>query len=104
MPDSYIRHPTTGTETTTLDGDFHFAGNVEVAGTLTRNGQAVGGSVSLETPTGVVNGSNDEFVFTAPPIIVFRNGVNESRLGSVTGNTFTFNLPPEVGDDIEGIV
>lgn len=63
-----------------------------------------GSSVSLETPTGAVNGTNDDFVFTAPPIVVFRNGVNETRLGSIATNTFTFDTPPETGDDIEGLV
>lgn len=66
-----------------------------------------GGSVTLETPTGDVDGVNDEFVFSAPPIVVFRNGVNETRLGSIVGSVFTFNIPPSAengGDDIEGLV
>ena len=63
-----------------------------------------GGSVTYETPTGTVNGVNDDFVFTGPPIAVFRNGVNETRLGSISTNTFTFDTAPETGDDIEGLV
>lgn len=63
-----------------------------------------GDSIAFETPTGDVDGLNDEFVFTAPPILVFRNGVMEIRLGTVAGNTFTFDTPPETGDDIEGLV
>lgn len=63
-----------------------------------------GGSAALETPTGTVNGVNDTFTFTAPPISVYRNGVMETRLGSVVGNTFVFNTPPVQGDDIEGLV
>lgn len=63
-----------------------------------------GGSVSMETPTGAVNGTNDDFVFTAPPKVVFRNGVNETRLGTISTNTFTFDIPPDTGDSIEGIV
>lgn len=63
-----------------------------------------GGSVTLETPTGDVDGVNDEFVFSAPPIAVYRNGVMESRLGTVSTNTFTFDIPPDTGDDIEGLV
>ena len=105
MGDSYIRNPVTGSETTSLDGDFRFAGNVDVSGTLTQNGQAIsGGSVSLVTPTGAVNGSNQVFTFSAPPIAVFRNGVQETRLGSIAGNVFTFDTAPETGDDIEGLV
>lgn len=61
-------------------------------------------NISLETPTGDVDGVNDEFVFTAAPIIVFRNGVNETRLGTISTNTFTFGIPPQEGDDIEGII
>lgn len=63
-----------------------------------------GGSVSLATPTGTVNGVNDDFVFASPPIVVFRNGLNETRLGTIATNTFTFDSPPETGDDIEGLV
>lgn len=63
-----------------------------------------GGSSSLETPTGDADGENNEFTFTSPPILVFRNGVMESRLGLVDGNVFTFDTPPEEGDDIEGLV
>lgn len=63
-----------------------------------------GDSVALETPTGDVDGVNDEFVFSAPPIVVFRNGVNETRLGTIAANTFTFDTPPDIGDDIEGLV
>lgn len=70
----------------------------------TQNTAASGNSVSLETPTGAVNGVNDDFVFTAPPIVVFRNGVNETRLGTIATNTFTFDTAPETGDDIEGLV
>lgn len=70
----------------------------------TQNTAPTGGSVALETPTGAVNGTNDDFVFTAPPIVVFRNGVNETRLGTIATNTFTFDTPPETGDDIEGLV
>lgn len=60
--------------------------------------------VTLETPTGDVDGVNDAFLFTKSPIIVFRNGVNETRLGTIDANTFTFATPPEEGDDIEGLV
>ena len=63
-----------------------------------------GASVAMETPTGDVDGMNTDFVFTAPPIQVFRNGVMELRLGTVSTNTFTFDTPPEVGDDVEGLV
>jgi hypothetical protein len=61
-------------------------------------------SLSLETPNGEVDGENVAFTFTGPPILVFRNGVMERRLGSIATNVFTFNTPPEMGDNIEGLV
>lgn len=61
-------------------------------------------SFTIETPTGDVDGVNDEFTFTAPPISIYRNGVMERRLGTTLGNVFTFNTPPDLGDDIEGMV
>ena len=67
-------------------------------------GEGGGGGGTYEEPTGTVNGINAAFTFTAPPILVFRNGVMEKRLGSVVGNVFTFVTPPETGDDIEGLV
>lgn len=63
-----------------------------------------GGSLTLETPDGVRNGVNRDFEFSGPPIAVYRNGVMERRLGTILGNVFTFNLPPDLGDDIEGLV
>jgi len=63
-----------------------------------------GGLSAPVTPTGSINGINASFVFPAPPKMIFRNGVMEYRLGSVAGNTFTFDTPPETGDDIEGYV
>lgn len=69
-------------------------------------GGSSGGAVTLalETPTGDVNGVNDTFTFTGPPLSVFRNGVMERRLGSVVGDTFVFDSPPDADDDIEGLV
>lgn len=64
---------------------------------------ATGGS-TREVPAGAVNGSNSAFTFTAPPILVYRNGVNETRLGGVTGNVFTFDSAPDADDDIEGLI
>lgn len=63
-----------------------------------------GGSLVFETPAGAVDGVNVTFTFTAPPIIVYRNGVMETGLGSVVGNTFVFNTPPVAGGLIEGYV
>lgn len=62
------------------------------------------GSLSLETPTGVVDGVNDTFTFTSPPIMVFRNGKMETGLGTVVGNTFIFDEPPVVGGVVEGYI
>jgi hypothetical protein len=67
-------------------------------------GNTEGNGGTYEIPTGTVNGINAAFVFSAPPILVFRNGVMETRLGSVSTNTFTFDTPPDEGDDIEGLV
>lgn len=87
-----------------LDGDILLkAGKtVKVNGTDALGGGGGGGT--YEIPTGSVDGSNAAFVFTAPPILVFRNGVMEKRLGSISTNTFTFDAPPESGDDVEGLV
>lgn len=63
-----------------------------------------GGIPTFETATGDRDGVNDEFTFTAPPLLIYRNGVMERRLGTILGNVFTFNLPPDLGDDIEGLV
>lgn len=109
MADTYVRDPVTGQETTVLEGHYEIKGNFNVRGSLTQNGSAVGsggssGTGSLEVPAGAVNGSNADFVFSVSPILVFRNGVMESRRGTINGNTFTFDSPPETGDEIEGLV
>lgn len=67
-------------------------------------GSSGGVTLALETPTGAVNGVNATFTFTGPPLSVFRNGVMERRLGSVVGDTFVFDSPPDADDDIEGLV
>lgn len=61
-----------------------------------------GDALTRETPVGAINGSNAAFTFTAPPLLIFRNGVNETRLGSIAGNVFTFDIAPNIGDEIEG--
>lgn len=63
-----------------------------------------GGSVTLETPTPLPDDVEDTFTGSAPPKMVFRNGVMELRLGSVVGSTFVFDTPPATGDDIEFVV
>lgn len=68
------------------------------------SGGGDGETGTLETPTGVVDGVNATFTFTAPPTTVYRNGVMETRLGAVVGNTFVFDIPPDTGDSIEGVV
>jgi hypothetical protein len=62
-----------------------------------------GGSyeVATESPA---TGSNDTFTFSGPPVLVFRNGLMENRLGSVVGNTFVFDSAPNADDDVEGLV
>jgi len=50
------------------------------------------------------DGVDDEFTFTGTPVCVFRNGVNETRLGTIDGSTFTFDAAPDADDDIEAIL
>jgi hypothetical protein len=50
------------------------------------------------------DGVDDEFTFTGTPVCVFRNGVNETRLGTIAGSAFTFDSAPADGDDIEAIL
>jgi hypothetical protein len=50
------------------------------------------------------DGLDDEFTFTGTPVCVFRNGVNETRLGTIAGSAFTFDSAPADGDDIEAIL
>lgn len=63
-----------------------------------------GGGGTYEASSTVPNGARVAFTFTAPPVMVFRNGVMETRLGSIAGNVFTFDSAPETGDDVEGLV
>jgi hypothetical protein len=80
--------------------------NLDVLGTVTENGQPIeGGSEgAYEVPAGEVDGVNDTFTFSAPPKLVFRNGVMEMRKGTVEGNDFVFDAAPVEGDDIEGLI
>lgn len=68
--------------------------------------QSGGASVTLETPTGAINGTNDDFVFTAAPIAVYLNqGLQyDPDDYSADGSTITFNTPPEVGDKVRGLI
>lgn len=52
------------------------------------------------------DGEDVEFTFTGRVISVFRNGVNESRLGQFSENplTFIFDAVPDANDDIEALV
>jgi hypothetical protein len=67
------------------------------------SGAAGGGSYEAATES-PATGSNDTFTFTAPPTLVFRNTVMERSLGSVVGNTFVFDVAPNLNDVIEGLV
>lgn len=64
-----------------------------------------GESVALETPTGAVNGVNDDFVFTTTPTAVFYQGVLQTPTVDYTlsGVTATFVVPPVTGI-IQGLV
>lgn len=60
-------------------------------------------SLSMETPTGVVNGVNTEFVFTSPPTQVFLQGVLQNGTDyTLAGTTVTFNVPPNSA--VQGLV
>lgn len=102
------RNSSTGRTQRRLHADYIIDGNLDVTGVLTQDGETIGGesgtSATYEHPTGTINGSNAAFTFTAPPKLIFRNGVMERRLGEISGNIFTFDTPPETGDDIEGLI
>lgn len=57
------------------------------------------GALSMATPTGAVNGINVTFVFTAPPIQVFYQGILQALTTDYTlaGSTVTFNVAPVTG-------
>lgn len=72
-------------------------------------GSAAGGgggitSLAMETPTGAVDGVNDEFVFTAPPTQVFYQGVLQNGTDyTLVGSTVTFTIPPVTGS-VQGLI
>lgn len=70
-------------------------------------GNAGGGgeTVTLETPTGAINGVNTVFVFTSPPIFVtYQNVIQTLTVDyTVVGSTVTFTVPPNSGL-IQGLV
>lgn len=66
--------------------------------------QSTAGGVAMETPTGAVDGMNDEFVFTSPPIFVTYQGVIQNGGDyTVVGSTVTFTTPP-VSGTVQGLV
>ena len=68
----------------------------------------IAGYVVGELPSGSINGINDTFTLAQSPVSdterVIINGVDLERGGSndytISGNTITFNSPPESGDKI----
>lgn len=101
-----VRDPLTGRRREIREADYTINGDVNVVGNLTQNGAAVGGgSVTLETPTGDIDGVNDEFVFTTPPIFVTYQGVIQTLTVDYTlvGSTVTFAVPP-VSGLVQGLV
>lgn len=66
---------------------------------------AGGGGVTLETPTGAVNGVNSEFVFSSPPIFVTHQKQIQDLTDDYTlvGSTITFIQPP-VSGTVKGLV
>lgn len=67
-----------------------------------------GGPITLETPTGDVDGVNDEFDCSAPPIQVFLRKLLqlEGTDYTVAINTVTFDAGniPQTGDEIQVLV
>lgn len=61
--------------------------------------------LSMETPTGAVDGINDDFVFTSPPILVTYQGIIQDLTTDYTlvGSTVTFTVPP-VSGTVKGLV
>ena len=77
-----------------------------------RGGQQVGGGASFtlaaETPSGAVDGVNDEYELSREPtsLLLFRNGVLQ-ELGAnytLSGTTITFAAPPQTGDVLSAIL
>ena len=61
--------------------------------------------LSFQTATGAVDGDNDEFVFTGPPIFVVYQGVVQLKNTDYTlsGSTATFTVPP-ISGVVQGLV
>lgn len=97
----------TGRRTEIRDADYRIRGSIEVAGTLTNNGSPVGGggSVTLEVPTGAVDGNNKIFVFTVAPFAVFYQGNLQALNDDYTQSTVTvtFDAAP-VSGIVQGFV
>lgn len=82
----------------------------ESAGVPQQDDEIIGGGSSAfghinETPTGLINGSNDTFSLLDSPItnglMLFRNGVlqqGDNNDYTLTGNTVVFNAIPQSGD------
>lgn len=63
-----------------------------------------GGGGSFEpAANSPADGVDTEFTFSGTPVMVFRNGVNETRLGTIAGSAFTFDSAPSADDDIEAL-
>ncbi len=62
-------------------------------------GAGGGGTATMETPTGAVDGENNEFVFIGTPVLVMRNGVAYGPDAySVVGTTVTITVAPLDGE------
>ena len=83
-----------------VDGSLSF----EVNGVTVSTDQADAGSTYEAAANSPADGVDTEFTFTGTPIMVFRNGVNETRLGTIAGSAFTFDSAPSASDDIEALI
>lgn len=65
-----------------------------------------GGAISLETPTGTVDDSNMDFVFTEEPLLILFNGSIYPKNAGWTwaGSTATLFTPVGTGGFIRGIM
>ncbi len=58
-----------------------------------------GGGGTWEVPTGDIDGENDTFTCTGPPVAFFKNGIEQHEFGSVVGSTFVYSDAEQIPDD-----
>lgn len=89
------------------DGTYIDADDVATTAFVTtavEEGGGGGGGTFATASNSPADGNDTAFTFTGTPIVVFRNGVQETRLGTIAGSTFTFDSAPNADDDIEALI